>query len=286
MKIIELAIKGTEEYSKKQEDEQKEFLEIEESIKDTLKDIQTSNTVPVFQTDATVSEITTNSITILTSATDIDNDELTYTLYWGKTENYEKEAEEKKSSSGEEVVFSKTDLEDYTEYYWKVEVSDGTDVTKGIESITKTYCGLTSSYRCNVPEKTCTACGGRVYCKKQITWTLETKTLGSTISGYTCDSIACSNKIEKGGTYYYIVYICPSGHREELTPKFCSRACGERSRPGTGMIIQCDYYTQPSCITCKSTGKIKGACKHSKYADHTAYKCSEHSYDGTSSTHN
>lgn len=145
------------------------------------------NTPPTFKTEAYASSINTNSITISTVAEDEDGDKLIYTLYWGETSDYEKGKEDKKTESGEGVEFVKNNLNNYTPYYWKIEVSDGNISVNGTETNTRTYCTSvyckgysTYSYKCGncnngtiTTSRTCTTCNGtgkkKVTCGKVLT---------------------------------------------------------------------------------------------------------------------
>ncbi len=121
------------------------------TVKDKANNYNISNTEN-YQTDTntppeieSVSYYTkdTRTITVKAKATDIDKDKLTYKIYvstdgieWGTAKqtlaNQEENIERTLKASG---------LSNYTEYYWKVEVSDGkTTVESEIQEKIRTQC--------------------------------------------------------------------------------------------------------------------------------------------------
>ena len=68
---------------------------------------------------------TTSSITIKAKATDAQNDALTYTMYVSTDNtNWTQKATSSSVSSGTEVTLTANGLAEYTNYYWKIDVSD------------------------------------------------------------------------------------------------------------------------------------------------------------------
>ena len=114
---------------------------------------------PVFSKEANCMEKGSNYINLSVIAQDKEKEELKYTLNWGETEKLEKR-EEKVATSGEEVIFQIKDLDRYTNYYWRVDVSDGAQTIKGEMGTSRTYCVTT---QCNGPftqDITCIGCNG------------------------------------------------------------------------------------------------------------------------------
>ncbi len=118
------------------------------------------NTAPVISSTSFSSK-TTSSITIRATATDADNDRITYKLYTSTSSSsgFTQKASTS-AASGTQVTLTASGLSQYTTYYYYVEASDGYETKKGSTSSVRTYCpgtGLT----CNGPFQTsrdCTAC--------------------------------------------------------------------------------------------------------------------------------
>ena len=104
----------------------------------------TGNSNPVINNvNGTVSDITT--ITVKATATDANGDELTYKLYWGTAQNSLSEVETKTGNSGSQITFAaRTNLGNYTTYYWRVDVTDGYGMTTGSVNSTRTWCKITA----------------------------------------------------------------------------------------------------------------------------------------------
>lgn len=109
-----------------------------------------SNSAPSIET-AKVKSKTTNSLTVTVNATDIDNDKLIYTLYTSKSpdSNFEEKATSVATEAGTNVDLTAQGLEQYTYYYYKIDVTDGKDTTDGLVSNqVRTYCPGTG-FHCN-----------------------------------------------------------------------------------------------------------------------------------------
>jgi len=131
-----------------------------EMISQVTEKTEMENTAPTFAKQAYASNRGTTSITISATATDVDGDTLDYTLYWGtSTSNLSKESTTS-GSSGSAITFSKSNLESYKTYYFRVDVSDGEDNTTGTRTFAKTYCPTTKCTGPFTEEITCTSCVG------------------------------------------------------------------------------------------------------------------------------
>ena len=125
-----------------------------------------ANQAPVISSTG-VNTKTTNSITINETATDADNDNITYKLYTSTSSSsgFTQKASTS-STSGTQVTLTASGLSQYTTYYYYIEAFDGKSTTKGATASVKTYCpgtGLT----CNGPFTTtqsCPSCSRRWYC--------------------------------------------------------------------------------------------------------------------------
>ncbi|MCI8519383.1 MAG: hypothetical protein HFJ51_04805, partial [Clostridia bacterium] len=123
--------------------------------------IPNPNTAPVIQS-AEFSSKTTNSLTFTARATDAENDNLTYTLYTSTDgNNWTLKQTLSNQISGTQATLTASGLTKYTDYYWKIDVSDGKlSNSTGRKAQARTKCDG-SGYRCSggtfVP---CSICGG------------------------------------------------------------------------------------------------------------------------------
>lgn len=165
--LVGIATDGTQNYARAQVDESKKMDDMAQKLKDTVSNITSiqnqnggtgegggetpptpaENKAPkITVANAPREKKTSNSITIETMATDEDSDELTYTLSVQKegTSTWQTKPEWKASkSAGEQVELKADELESYTYYNWKIEVTDGktdgTD-TKNSDARIRTFC--------------------------------------------------------------------------------------------------------------------------------------------------
>ena len=87
--------------------------------------IPNPNTAPRIES-AAFSSKTTNSLTFTARATDAENDNLTYTLYTSTDgNNWTLKQTLSNQTAGTQVTLTASGLAEYTNYYWKVEVTDG-----------------------------------------------------------------------------------------------------------------------------------------------------------------
>ena len=123
------------------------------------------NTAPTFTEQAAGAPVanTNSQITVTATATDPDEgDTLTYTLYWGTSStNITNSGMTKTGTSGQQVSFTKTGLSNYTTYYFRVDVTDNKETTKGNDSSERTLC---ESTKCTGPftkMDNCIECSGK-----------------------------------------------------------------------------------------------------------------------------
>ena len=123
--------------------------------------VQLPNKAPVI-VSMTYSTKTTNSLTINAMATDADGDQLTYTLYAGKTtSNMDKVSSSVTAAQGNKVSLTVNNLEEYTYYYYKVVVTDNKDsANKTSDSSVRTYCPGTGNWCNGATWHSCWRCGG------------------------------------------------------------------------------------------------------------------------------
>ena len=110
---------------------------------------------------------TTNSIVVEATATDENNDKLTYQLYTSTLANsgFSLKATSVAAVSGTQVTLTASSLSDYTTYYYYVTVTDGIYTATSNTSSVRTYCPVTTYY-CNggtISTKSCSTCGGNSY---------------------------------------------------------------------------------------------------------------------------
>ena len=146
--IINIAAVSAEKYINAEKKEQEELDYIDKKLR--------GNAELGFIKEGYCSDRFTNYINISTIAKNKFDDELTYTLHWGTTKDYEEEEIVKEKPSGEEITFELKNLGNYTLYYYRVDVTDGITEVEGIEGEVRTYCPTT---KCNGPFTTTTQCG-------------------------------------------------------------------------------------------------------------------------------
>ena len=144
--------------------------EVSETI---VQETPIANTAPTVPTVAFSSK-TNEALTVTAQSTDVDGNNLTYTLYAGETSgNLDKVSSGTTAAQGQTATITISGLDSYVYYYWRVDVSDGIETTKGAEqNQVRTYCyttecsdGYSYSSTCSscsgtgTAEKTCSKCG-------------------------------------------------------------------------------------------------------------------------------
>lgn len=262
----------------------------------------------------TLSSKETNSITVTAKATDLDGEDLTYTLYT-KTEDgtYEAKNTSDATASGTEVTLTAIGLEQYTTYNYYVAVSDGKKTINSEEASVRTYCPTTI---CTGPFTTISDCSntrcsnGRVYtsysCPNSGTAGIYKIRMwvGVRTSDPTCATCGAALTTEGGSSSYpykaYAVYTRCTYSRCSFSAThldwntyglrdgfFCSSSCTENHPKWgtTGAILPDHTYSVSStCGTCGGDGRIEitTTCSHQKSATH--YYC-EHGDDYTAEVH-
>ena len=126
------------------------YAEIDSGIRET-------NNAPVLGTveiEKDLDENTGNWVKVKTSATDQENDKLTYTFkMWKKIEGKSEEelvqqvptkiATKENVNAGEEIEITINGLEEYTDYVYRVDVADKDNNVVGTKANIKTYCSGT-----------------------------------------------------------------------------------------------------------------------------------------------
>lgn len=139
-------------YANEQKSEENVFSDAE----DYMKSVTTKkNDAPEFEeieVSKDLDESTGNWIKVKTSGTDKENNTLDYTLKLWKKENEEidehelikkeptRKTESKNIKSGEEAILEISGLEEYTDYLYRVEVTDKINITEGEINKIRTYC--------------------------------------------------------------------------------------------------------------------------------------------------
>lgn len=214
-----------EKYGETQEKEQGQEVEWGVSVEDStttyyykveVKDqyvmvdtgIKETNNVPIIERielEKNFDKITGNWIKITTSATDIENDKINITLkMWKMEEGTNEEDLMKKSptkteirtnvSSGEEIKITITELEEYQDYIYRVDVADKENMTIGERALVKTYCSGTG-LECDdaIP---CEVCNETGVCSKTISY-IYNGYIGSYMGSFTCER--CGAFVQKYG---------------------------------------------------------------------------------------
>ena len=110
------------------------------------------NTAPTWVSQSSMSSRTTNSMKITATAKDDEQTTLTYKLYWSTSSTLPTTPTATiTGNSNSAIEFNRKGLTQYTTYYWRIDVSDGTaDDVQGTPTSNRTYCsgtGLTCSSR-------------------------------------------------------------------------------------------------------------------------------------------
>ena len=126
--------------------------------------VTTPNEAPTTPT-VTYNNKTSNTITVTAVAMDSDNDNLTYEMYvsTSPTSGFTQKAISSATIQGNQVTLTATELNQYTDYYYYVTVTDGTETKQSATSTAiRTYCPGTG-YTCPGATTTttqCSACSG------------------------------------------------------------------------------------------------------------------------------
>ena len=260
-----------------------------------------TNVAPVISSVSYNSK-TVNSITISALATDEDGNELTYSL-WTSTEldgDYTQAATQS-AAQGETAILTAESLNEYTDYYYYVTVSDGTESITGDKSSTpvKTKCSgtnitCTASYCDDGWSEICSYCdGGTVSCDycgtsgseecSTCSGSGEVKCSNSTSLDYNegatcpyCGSTSCaysyySCKICGYVTVNMICTGCGTYEREGSTHYI---SCDDCDGSGTVTCSNCDGYGSYSCDYCDGYGNAINYCTHGY--DYSHYYCSHY----------
>lgn len=184
---------------------------------------------------------TSSSITINATAIDEDNDKLVYKLYVGESSNKLTLANTStEMEQGIETILSKSYLTEYTTYYYRVDVTDGINITQGNVASIKTMCsGRTLT--CN-SAKRCSTCSGNgtVSCNSsKNTYIYET-------SKFTC--AGCRKEFTTNGYYKTTCSICGGGRGAYFQCNSCGVNTSKKISTGSG---------RHTCTSCRRFGRNK-----------------------------
>ena len=213
----------------------------------------------------TVVEKTTNSATIKVTGKGEPEVELTYNLYLGKTEEDMEKTQTKTGRIDEEISFEELNLEEYTDYYYRIEISDGTETNKGNVQTFRTYCPGTG-LECAGGEL-CSACQGTGKCLSK-SWTYnDVNTLK-----YKCQNPKCGatsavySEVKCRTCDTYLYQLLPNQFRPQGKCVYRCTSCGYVNGLS---IIDADnkIYGHGTCQTCNGR-KYSTACEHGLYGSH------------------
>lgn len=280
---------------------------INENVGNTVGD---SNSAPS-DFSVTLTSKETNSITVTAKATDLDGEDLSYTLYT-KIEDgtYEAKNTSDATASGTEVTLTATGLAQYTTYNYYVAVSDGKKTINSEVASVRTYCPTTI---CTGPFESTAKCTNsncsngrvisRILCPNS---GLPGKYMAYAYLGVTsskCINCGATFATNPGNSDYpykaYVVFTqCPyskcnhalaynwsvNGLKDGF---FCSISCVKAyPKYGTDGVNmgQHTYSVSSTCGVCGGDGLIDVTpnCSHGKSATH--YYC-EHGDDYTTEVH-
>ena len=214
---------------------------------------QTANSGPVLAS-VTLNSKTTSSITIAARATDADGDNLTYMLYTGTSSSSLSLAGISSSiAQGTQTTLSKSSLSSYTDYYYRIDVTDGKATTQGSVNSVRTYCpgGSTTTVSCGT-------CGGDGKVSNSVTCTCSGKA-ASTTAKQSCPDCGASVTVTR--------LVCTGNSQMTIGSRW-SCSCGRSfsSNPGT------HAYTSgtKSCSSCGGEGSSTSTtyCSHNKIGQH------------------
>ena len=188
-----------------------------------------TNTDPVLQSVA-YKEKGTDYITFNVRATDTDGDKLTYYVYTGTSKtNLTRKGTLSGQTQGSTVQLKASGLNEYTDYYYRVDVYDGSVTKQGTvsSSTIRTYCpGGTKEFI------ECTTCSG----------------LGGYNEDTDCGTCSGKGKIEHYGLHSWVT--------ENTKGPFNCPTCSQQTR-----YIQCDR-----CTRCELWNETRYYCSNCGYS--------------------
>lgn len=268
---------------------------INENVGNTVGD---SNSAPS-DFSVTLTSKETNSITVTAKATDLDGEDLSYTLYT-KIEDgtYEAKNTSDATASGTEVTLTATGLAQYTTYNYYVAVSDGKKTINSEEASVRTYCPTT---KCEGPFTTTTTCSN---CGGDGKITRYRKCTGTAVGGghfaystkSVCDICGTALHYESSKGKYYGFALWPKCNKCDAYNLSVSAVSGSyftclhcaSKIPGYGEPCSPSTWDhnesyQVNCGSCsEGTITTENTCSHGKSATH--YYC-EHGDDYTTEVH-
>ena len=193
---------------------------------------------------------TTNSITINANATDLDGDKLTYELYVSTSQNgpFVKKATSPATNSGNSVSLTANTLNEYTNYYYYVTVSDGkgNPVQGGVQGPIRTYCPG-NTYTCEGPfygSYTCYYCNGTGYHDHnwRFSYIFQPTASATNYCGYGCGGRVNTSSARCSCGAFKIVPSCNN---------FCKEWVEAAERPTTGRCGKCFQGTISEAMPCR-----------------------------------
>ena len=207
------------------------------------KTVTKVNNPPVIGT-VTVTNKTTNSITVEATATDVDSTNLTYILSAGTSQtNLSYKSTSVSGTQGQKVTLTVNGLSEYTDYYYNVQVSDGTNSPNKVSASTvRTFCPGNEFYCPGYSYVTCPTCKGNY--KRYATGSESTtkKNLWG-IYSYTSGCICgwCGTYYSESTAWYTMAFVTSDGYYAPCNP-------GRYTNGLTYGICQNCYDTQRNTI--------------------------------------
>ena len=255
--FIETVTEGTINYAKEQMLEKADMEKIDESVKNSVEKIddKLANKEKI-TLNSKYKEKTTKEIKIEVTAIDSNNANLEYKIYTKTVGNKENDWIESgilsNQKSGETIVLTASGLKTFTEYFWKVEVSNGK--IQETEESTEAIRTLCKGNKGNV----CSNGIMNIDTSKAITIT-------SVISAYKC--VTCGIMTNNRGKQVYTCKQCKSS--TEISAVACKLECAKPYFQGMPTISR-----SVSCHKCNGMGRINSdSCQHGlsvahKYCSH------------------
>jgi len=209
-----------------------------------VKEVMTNrtNTTPTVA-NSQIEEKTINSMIIKANATDAEDDKLIYTIYFGETaDKLTKQTTMEEQNKGEGITFTKTDLKEYTLYYYRIDVSDEWDTTEGVVQEVRTYC----SGKGAVCEGTTTC----THCNEEGKCSYRGKSSSTTNSGVFCSRCNTTQMVTTK------TYTCGCNGKVTRVEKICN---------ARGHIFSGKSYSN-TCGRCQGTKIVP--CSHGKTEQH------------------
>ena len=210
-----------------------------------------SKTFPPVIESVSVDSKTTNSITIASIATDADEDDLTYMLYTGESSDSLELAETSAiTPQGTEITLTKSSLKEYTDYYYRIDVTDGKSTTEGDVKSVRTYCPGGS-----ITTESCDNCGG----DGKVSGGSESCNCSGRTSSY-------SGKCSCGQSVSGTTYKCTKWGNTLGTEWSCS-SCGRSKSYSPSTHVRA---TSTTCGTCGGEGSktVTTYCDHNRTEQH------------------